>query len=197
MSTRQEFVKKVAKIQKELKAPKSQYNKFGGYNYRNQEDILEAVKPLLGDLVLTVTDEIVEVGGRVYVKATSTITDGENELSNTAFARESESKKGMDDSMCTGTASSYSRKYSLNGLFLIDDTKDPDSDEFQKQTGKEDKTKSDKPSRFTRTKKTEKVEEESSNEAEETEVTVESEVEQEEKPTPSKTSFRRFTRGNK
>ena len=122
-----DFIKKVADIQQKLKAPKNQFNKFGKYNYRSCEDILEGVKPLLGDLVLTVNDEIVIVGDRVYVKATATITDGENSISNQAFARESLTKKGMDDSQITGTASSYARKYSLNGLLLIDDTKDADS----------------------------------------------------------------------
>lgn len=127
------FIQKVAKIQKELKAPKNQRNKFGNYNYRNQEDILEAVKPLLGDLVLTVNDEIVEVGGRIYVKSVATITDGKETLSNTAFAREPNEQKGMSESQITGAASSYARKYSLNGLFLIDDTKDADTDEFQER----------------------------------------------------------------
>lgn len=136
MSTKQEFIKKVAEIQLKLKAPKSQRNTFGNYNYRNQEDILEAVKPLLGNLVLSVSDEIVEVGGRVYVKATSTITDGENTISNTAFAREPEIQKGMNEAQITGSASSYARKYSLNGLFLIDDTKDADS---MDNSGKEQK----------------------------------------------------------
>ncbi len=135
-----ELVKKLAKIQKELKAPKNQHNKFGNYNYRNQEDILEAVKPLLGDLVLTVSDEVVEVGGRVYIKATSTITDGVDSISNTAFAREPEEQKGMSESQISGSSSSYSRKYSLNGLFLIDDTKDPDTNEFGDVTGKGDKS---------------------------------------------------------
>ena len=122
-----DFIKKVANIQQKLKAPKNQYNNFGKYHYRSCEDILEGVKPLLGDLVLTVNDEIVIVGDRIYVKATATITDGENSISNQAFARESLIKKGMDDSQITGTASSYARKYSLNGLLLIDDTKDADS----------------------------------------------------------------------
>jgi hypothetical protein len=127
MSSRIEFIKKVAVIQQKLKAPKNQRNNFGNYNYRSCEDILEAVKPLLGDLVLSVSDDLVEVGGRVYVKAIATITDGENVLSNTAFAREAEQKKGMDEAQITGSVSSYSRKYSLNGLFLIDDTKDADA----------------------------------------------------------------------
>jgi ERF superfamily protein len=125
------FTQKVAKIQKELKAPKNQRNNFGKYNYRNQEDILEAVKPLLGDLVLTISDDIVEIGGRVYVKSTSTITDDTSSLSNTAFAREPQEQKGMSDGQLTGATSSYARKYSLNGLFLIDDTKDADTEEFQ------------------------------------------------------------------
>lgn len=129
------FTQKVAKIQKELKAPKNQFNKFGNYKYRNCEDILESVKPLLGDLVLTINDDVVEVGGRIYVKAIATITDGKEKLSNTAFARESSEQKGMNDSQITGAASSYARKYCLNGLFLIDDTKDADTEEFQ---GKKD-----------------------------------------------------------
>lgn len=125
-----DFIKKVAAIQKNLKAPKSQRNKFGNYNYRNQEDILEAVKPLLGDLVLTVNDEIQEIGGRVYVKSTAKIADSEgHSISNSAYAREALEQKGMADAQLTGATSSYARKYALNGLFLIDDTKDADSDE--------------------------------------------------------------------
>lgn len=122
-----ELVKQIAKIQQELKAPKNQRNNFGGYNYRSCEDILEAVKPLLGDLILTITDDVVAVGERIYVKATATITDGENSVSNTAFAREAEARKGMDDSQITGATSSYARKYALNGLLCIDDTKDADA----------------------------------------------------------------------
>jgi hypothetical protein len=128
------------KIQKELKAPKNQFNKFGGFKYRNCEDILEAVKPLLGDSVLIIHDEIVEVGGRVYVKATATLTDrlvDKNDkpfsLCSTAYAREPESRKGMDDSQITGATSSYARKYALNGLFCIDDTKDADSNAPKKE----------------------------------------------------------------
>lgn len=133
MST-ETFTQKVAKIQKELKAPKGQTNKFGNYRYRSCEDILEAVKPLLGDLVLTISDEMVEVGGRVYVKATATLTDGVNSSVNTAYAREPSEQKGMSESQLTGTASSYARKYCLNGTFLIDDTKDADTDEYQRTT---------------------------------------------------------------
>lgn len=124
------------KIQQELKAPKGQFNKFGGYHYRSAEDILEAVKPLLEKhkAQLTLSDEIVEVGGRVYVRARAEFTDGKEAVAVTAYAREPQDKKGMDASQITGTASSYARKYALNGLFLIDDTKDADTDEFQQQT---------------------------------------------------------------
>lgn len=128
-------MKALQNVQAELKAPKGQYNSFGKYNYRSAEDILEAVKPLLkaNGLVLTLSDDIVEVGGRVYVKATAKLTDGNEVVEVTAFAREAEAKKGMDDSQVTGTASSYARKYALNGLFLIDDTKDADTDQYKTQ----------------------------------------------------------------
>jgi hypothetical protein len=122
-----DLTRKLASIQQTLKAPKSQVNTFATYKYRSCEDILEAVKPLLNDLVLTISDDIVEVGGRVYVKATVSINSGSGSVSTTAFARESLSKKGMDDSQITGSASSYARKYALNGLFCIDDTKDADA----------------------------------------------------------------------
>lgn len=125
---------KLAKIQQEMKAPKNLRNSFGGYNYRNAEGILEAFKPYEGKygVALTVQDEIVEVGARVYVKATATIVDTEAEgaVTVSAFAREPETKKGMDESQITGASSSYARKYALNGLFLLDDTKDPDTDEY-------------------------------------------------------------------
>lgn len=116
-------------IQSELKAPKGQYNKFGGYSYRSCEDILEAVKPLLKEhgCVLAITDSIVEVGGRVYVEATAKLSNDAQEIKATAYAREPETKKGMDASQITGAASSYARKYALNGLFLIDDAKDADA----------------------------------------------------------------------
>lgn len=121
----------LVKIQNELKAPKSQFNSFGKYHYRNCEDILEAVKPLLlkYHAWLTVSDEIVLIGERYYIKATAKLMMDDCEVLNTAYARESLDKKGMDDSQITGAASSYARKYALNGLFLIDDTKDADSDE--------------------------------------------------------------------
>jgi hypothetical protein len=117
---------KLAQIQRELKAPKNQFNKFANFYYRSQEDILEALKPLLIDLVLNVVDEIVIVGDRYYVKATATITDGTDKVSASAFAREPESKTGMDLAQLTGATSSYARKYALNGLFAIDDAKDSD-----------------------------------------------------------------------
>lgn len=131
---RKEFMEKVLAIQTGLKAPKDKFNKFGNYAYRSCEGILEALKPLLAKhkLLLTVSDELVCIGDRYYVKATATIHDAECdfELSNTAYAREEEIKKGMDGSQITGTASSYARKYALNGLFCIDDTKDADTDEY-------------------------------------------------------------------
>ena len=119
---------KLIEIQAELKAPKSQFNKFGGYNYRNCEDILEAVKPLCAkhEIVPLLSDEIVMIGDRFYIKATAKVTDGKDEIATTAYARESKDKKGMDESQITGSASSYARKYALNGLFCIDDTKDAD-----------------------------------------------------------------------
>lgn len=127
---------KLLGIQTALKAPKNQTNPFGGYNYRSCEEILEAVKPLLEKAMTTLnlSDEIVEVGGRIYVKATATLydcssyTEGHiDTISATGYAREEESKKGMDASQITGSASSYARKYALNGLFCIDDTKDADA----------------------------------------------------------------------
>lgn len=123
-------MKELIAIQSELKAPKSQFNKFGGYKYRKAEDILEAVKPLLNKqkCTLTITDDIVMVGNRIYVKATATIKNekGEHETT-TGWAREEETKKGMDGSQITGASSSYARKYALNGLFAIDDNADSDT----------------------------------------------------------------------
>lgn len=134
---------KLSQIISKLKAPKNQHNKFGGYKYRSCEDILEAVKPLLveNNLTLTISDEIIVLGSgtslrtgddaifgeRFYVKATAKLTDGEHTIETSAFAREEFNKKGMDASQITGSASSYARKYALNGLFLIDDTKDADA----------------------------------------------------------------------
>lgn len=121
------LIERLAEIQRTINAPKGQHNKFGGYNYRSCEDILQAVKPLLDGLVITVNDEIVSIGDRIYVKATATITDGEHSIATNAFAREALTKKGMDDSQITGSTSSYARKYALNGLLLIDDNKDADT----------------------------------------------------------------------
>ena len=137
-----EFFEKLVAIQSDLKAPKGQKNTFGGYKYRSCEDILEAVKPLLAreGLVLNISDEVLQIGDRIYVKAKATITDGQNFQTSTAYAREAETKKGMDPAQVTGTSSSYARKYALNGLFCIDDTKDPDTDEYTKRTsGKKEK----------------------------------------------------------
>ena len=131
------FMKRVSAIQLELKAPKNQRNKFGNYNYRSCEDILEAVKPICNknSVVLNLSDTVEMVGSRVYVKATAKLIDidSKEELESTAFAREAETKKGMDDSQITGTASSYARKYALNGLLNIDDTKDADTNEYKNQ----------------------------------------------------------------
>lgn len=130
------MISKLISMQKELKVPKSQRNTFGNYNYRNCEDILEAVKPLLAkhECVLTLSDSIEAVGSRYYVKVTARVTDGKDSIEVTAYAREAESKKGMDDSQITGSTSSYARKYALNGLFAIDDTKDADTDEYTQKT---------------------------------------------------------------
>lgn len=121
-------------VQRDLKAPKGQYNSFGKYNYRSCEDIVEAVKPLLNEqgLILTMSDEVIGIADRVYIKATCKVIDiatGDS-VETSALARESMTKKGMDDSQITGTASSYARKYALNGLFAIDDTKDADTNEY-------------------------------------------------------------------
>lgn len=134
--------KKLIEVQQELKAPKNQRNSFGGYNYRSCEDILEALKPVLAahDATVFISDKVVVKENLwAYIEATATFVDIENgeSISTTAFARETENKKGMDSSQITGSASSYARKYALNGLFLIDDAADPDSDSHQKITGGE------------------------------------------------------------
>lgn len=131
---------KIINIQSALKAPKSQRNTFGNYNYRKCEDILEALKPLLKaeSLMQTITDEIVLIGDRFYVVAIVIVTDGKDKVSTQAYARESESKKGMDDAQITGSASSYARKYALNGMWQIDDTQDADSHD-NTDTGKKAK----------------------------------------------------------
>lgn len=133
------LTKKLITIQTTLKAPKGQFNKFGNYKYRSAEDILEAAKPLNAEqgLLLTLRDEPVLIGDWHYIKATAKITDGEEWKEVTAFARESENKKGMDHSQITGTASSYARKYALNGLYLIDDNKDSDNEDNRQIEGDE------------------------------------------------------------
>ena len=136
--------KKLIEVQKELKAPKNQRNTFGNYNYRSCEDILEALKPVLSEHGATVfiSDKpVVKENLFSYIEATATFVDTESgdSVSVTAYAREAEMKKGMDVSQITGSASSYARKYALNGLFLIDDTRDSDSDEYQKITGSKQK----------------------------------------------------------
>lgn len=123
-------MKELIAIQSELKAPKSQFNPFGKYKYRKAEDILEAVKPLLAKqkCTLTITDDVVLIGNRIYVKATATIKNEKGECeTTTGWAREEETKKGMDGSQITGASSSYARKYALNGLFAIDDNADSDT----------------------------------------------------------------------
>lgn len=152
---------KLVKIQSKLKAPKNQYNSFGKYKYRNCEDILEAVKPLLEelDLSLTLTDDIVVMdNGRTYVKAKAALYDGECEVFTYAYAREPESKKGMDESQVTGASSSYARKYALNGLFLIDDQKDADNmDNTANGATKAQKSKAKAPAKTVATKVNEGV----------------------------------------
>ena len=140
-------MKELINIQHKLKAPKGRKNSFGNYNYRSCEDILEAVKPLLAEeeCTLTLSDDMVAIGERIYVKAVATIRKGDESVTVTAYAREAETKKGMDDSQITGTASSYARKYALNGLFLIDDTKDADTDEYANQTKAGENIEEDRP----------------------------------------------------
>ncbi len=136
MSEELNLTQKLLNVQRDLKAPKGQFNNFGKYKYRSAEDILEAVKPLNAreGILLTISDEPMFIGDWHYIKATASITDGRDTHIVTAFARESQAKKGMDDSQITGTASSYARKYALNGMYLIDDTKDADTDEHRNQT---------------------------------------------------------------
>lgn len=134
---------KLAIIQQELIAPKNQYNSFGKYNYRSCEDILEGLKPCMKKVgaAVTVSDEVVQMGDRYYIKATATLHDTESSgsISNTAYAREDEGKKGMDVSQVTGATSSYARKYALNGLFCIDDVKDADTRDNRQNEAKEQK----------------------------------------------------------
>ena len=140
------FIEKVNKVQVELIAPKNMFNSFGKYKYRNLEGIFEGLKPLLKitGLIVHVSDEMVELGSRIYVKATATITDGKESLSCVRYAREDEGKKGMDLAQLTGSCSSYAGKYACNGLFLIDDTVDADGmDNSNKETSKSTAKKKD------------------------------------------------------
>lgn len=141
-------MKELIAIQSELKAPKSQFNKFGHYKYRKAEDILEAVKPLLAKqkCTLTITDDIVMVGNRIYVKSTATIKNEKGECeATTGLAREEETKKGMDASQITGASSSYARKYALNGLFSIDDNADSDTTNDAQQQEAQQQTQTQQP----------------------------------------------------
>ena len=132
---------KLQKVQERMKAPKNLYNSFGKYNYRNAESILEAFKPYGAQysLTLLLTDEPVVIGDRVYIRATAHLNNTRSDewVEVSAYAREAETKAGMDPAQITGSASSYARKYALNGLFLLDDTKDPDTEEYAKQAEKE------------------------------------------------------------
>jgi len=150
-----ELLTSLAEVQTELKAPKNQRNNFGNYNYRSAEDILEAVKPLVisKGLVMTISDQVVLVGERYYVEATVTVQNATDSIKVTAMAREAEDKKGMDDAQITGAASSYARKYALNGMFNIDDTKDADTDEHQKQSPRTDEVNQDLAAKITSTAK--------------------------------------------
>ena len=132
--TRKTVFETLVYIQKNLKAPKNQFNSFGWYRYRSLEDIVESVKPLLWDCVLLFEDEIVQIGERYYIKSTAILTDWKERVTTSAFAREPINKKWMDEAQITWASSSYARKYALNALFAIDDTKDPDTDEYVKQT---------------------------------------------------------------
>ena len=129
LSKEDKIIYKLECIQQKLKAPKNQYNSYGGFDYRSCEDIFEAVKPLLKeyDLTLIMSDDLLQIGNRYYIKSTARLCNGIETIENTAFAREEETKKGMDGSQITGAASSYARKIALNGLFLIDDVKDQDA----------------------------------------------------------------------
>ena len=150
MSETMTLTEKLIHIQKTLKAPKNQYNSFSNFYYRSAEDILEAVKPLNAEhgLLLTLNDKPIVVGDRTYIEATATLTDGKDSITVTAYARESEHKKGMDSSQVTGATSSYARKYALNGLYLIDDTKDADTDEYANQNKQQGQKASEKQLNF-------------------------------------------------
>lgn len=144
---KKEFLENIQKIQFEMNVPKSKYNEFGKFKYRTCEDIMNELKKVIKRLRLSyvpnLTDDIVLVGNRFYVKATASLTDGEDTISSTAVAREAETKKGMDEPQITGTASTYARKYALNGLLLLDDSDDPDDPETKMKGNGADDFKSD------------------------------------------------------
>ena len=135
----------LSRIQRELKAPKNLYNNFGKYAYRNAEGILEALKPLLGDLSLIISDEPVMIGERYYIRASVTLTDGNESITTWAYAREDSEKKGMDGCQITGACSSYARKYALNALLMIDDSKDSDDDSLSPKNPKNEEEKKPAP----------------------------------------------------
>lgn len=139
------IINELARIQKELKAPKNLYNKFGNYKYRNAEGILESVKPLLNGLAIIINDEPIRIGDRYYIKATVTLTNGEESVSAEAYAREDETKKGMDGCQITGACSSYARKYALNALLMIDDSKDSDDDSLSPKNPANQETEKEEP----------------------------------------------------
>ncbi len=138
MENKKTLHQKLVEIQQNLKAPKGQFNKFGNYKYRSCEDILEAVKPLLKEreMLISIQDEMIQLGERYYIKSTVEVVDGKEIKTTTAYAREPQSKKGMDESQITGASSSYARKYALNGMFAIDDTKDADTQDNTKEEKK-------------------------------------------------------------
>ncbi len=137
MESQKNIYQKLCYVQRNLKVPKSQFNQFGKYSYRNCEDIQEALKPLMQEVgaALVISDDLIQIGERYYIKSTAVFfdTDTGEKISNTAYAREEDAKKGMDASQVTGSTSSYARKYALNGLFCIDDTKDADTLQGQKE----------------------------------------------------------------
>jgi len=142
-NNKKEFYKKLSQLQQDIKAPKNKKNTFGNYNYRSCEDVMQSFKEINKqyNFVLNVSDEIINLGDRYYIKAIATLSDGENYITGTGYAREDENKKGMDLSQLTGACSSYARKYALNGLFCLDDTKDADTDEYSKLTNKNEEKK--------------------------------------------------------
>ena len=140
MDKKLEFYKRVSELQQEIKVKKDNKNSFGGYNYRNIEDICAEIKPKLNGLIIYLNDDLVNVGDRFYIKATATITDGENSISNSALAREEATKKGMDAAQITGGASSYARKYALSGLLLLENEKDSASTNHHNKTQKQTQT---------------------------------------------------------